>query len=108
MGGIITSSPGWISKAPIAAIKQEVASDLADTQKEKFNKLSEEIEYSNEKDYKAKVETIKESYFGKKSVSGEQVDDVAVTDGTSQDDLSNAMAAYSTAISKYKNIKIAK
>ena len=90
------------------AIKQEVASDLADTQKEKFNKLSEEIEYSNEKDYKAKVETIKESYFGKKSVSGEQVDDVAVTDGTSQEDLSNAMAAYSTAISKYKNIKIAK
>ena len=90
------------------AIKQEVAGDLADTQKEKFNKLSEEIEYSNEKDYKAKVETIKESYFGKKSVSGEQVDDVAVTDGTSNEDLSNAMAAYSTAISKYKNIKIAK
>ena len=90
------------------AIKQEVAGDLADTQKEKFNKLSEEIEYSNEKDYKAKVETIKESYFGKKSVSGEQIDDVAVTDGTSNEDLSNAMAAYSTAISKYKNIKIAK
>ncbi len=90
------------------AIKQEVAGDLADTQKEKFNKLSEEIEYSNEKDYKSKVETIKESYFGKKSVSGEQIDDVAVTDGTSNEDLSNAMAAYSTAISKYKNIKIAK
>tara|TARA_B100000959_G_scaffold285474_1_gene360328 strand:+ start:2678 stop:3928 length:1251 start_codon:yes stop_codon:yes gene_type:complete len=101
----LKKSSGELNKQ---AIKQEVASDLADTQKEKFNKLSEEIEYSNEKDYKAKVETIKESYFGKKSVSGEQVDDVAVTDGTSNEDLSNAMAAYSTAISKYKNIKIAK
>ena len=101
----LKKSSGELNKQ---AIKQEVASDLADTQKEKFNKLSEEIEYSNEKDYKAKVETIKESYFGKKSVSGEQIDDVAVTDGTSNEDLSNAMAAYSTAISKYKNIKIAK
>ena len=101
----LKKSSGELNKQ---AIKQEVASDLADTQKEKFNKLSEEIEYSNEKDYKSKVETIKESYFGKKSVSGEQIDDVAVTDGTSNEDLSNAMAAYSTAISKYKNIKIAK
>ena len=101
----LKNSSGELNKQ---AIKQEVASDLADTQKEKFNKLSEEIEYSNEKDYKSKVETIKESYFGKKSVSGEQIDDVAVTDGTSNEDLSNAMAAYSTAISKYKNIKIAK
>ena len=101
----LKKSSGELNKQ---SIKQEVASDLADTQKEKFNKLSEEIEYSNEKDYKSKVETIKESYFGKKSVSGEQIDDVAVTDGTSNEDLSNAMAAYSTAISKYKNIKIAK
>ena len=101
----LKKSSGELNKQ---AIKQEVASDLADTQKEKFNKLSEEIEFSNEKAYKAKVETIKESYFGKKSVSGEQIDDVAVTDGTSNEDLSNAMAAYSTAISKYKNIKIAK
>merc|ERR1711871_135611 len=41
-------------------IKAEVASDLADTAKEKFNKLSEEIEYSNPEDYKKKCETIKE------------------------------------------------
>tara|TARA_B100000902_G_scaffold397775_1_gene462535 strand:+ start:1233 stop:2447 length:1215 start_codon:yes stop_codon:yes gene_type:complete len=88
------------------AIKQEVASDLADTAKEKFNKLSEEIEYSNADDFKKKCETIKESYFGKKAV--ESLDDVAVTDEASNEDLSNAMAAYSSAISKYKNIKIAK
>ena len=88
-------------------IKAEVAGDLADTAKEKFNKLSEEIEYSNPEDYKKKCETIKESYFGKKS-GDESLDDVAVQDETSNEDLSNAMAAYTTAISKYKNIKIAK
>jgi|MDTB01.2.fsa_nt_gb hypothetical protein len=88
-------------------IKAEVAGDLADTAKEKFNKLSEEIEYSNPSDYKKKCETIKESYFGKKT-GDENLDDVAVLDETSNEDLSNAMAAYTTAISKYKNIKIAK
>ena len=88
-------------------IKAEVAGDLADTAKEKFNKLSEEIEYSNPSDYKKKCETIKESYFGKKT-GDETLDDVAVQDETSNEDLSNAMAAYTTAISKYKNIKIAK
>ena len=88
-------------------IKAEVAGDLADTAKEKFNKLSEEIEYSNPEDFKKKCETIKESYFGKKS-GDETLDDVAVQDETSNEDLSNAMAAYTTAISKYKNIKIAK
>ena len=35
----------------------------ADTAKEKFNKLAEEVEYTNEEDFKAKVSTIKESYF---------------------------------------------
>ena len=47
-------------------IVNEVASDLADSQKEKFNKLSEEVEYSNEEEFKSKLGTIKESYFGKK------------------------------------------
>ena len=40
--------------------------DLAETSKEKFNKLAEEVEYKNEEDFKAKVSTIKESYFGAK------------------------------------------
>ena len=100
----LTKVSGELAKEQI---KAEVASDLADTAKEKFNKLSEEIEYSNPEDYKKKCETIKESYFGKKS-GDESLDDVAVQDEASNEDLSNAMAAYTTAISKYKNIKIAK
>ena len=45
----------------------KLISDLADTQKEKFAKLAEEIEYSTSEDFKKKCETIKESYFGKKN-----------------------------------------
>tara|TARA_A100001011_G_scaffold349995_1_gene388959 strand:- start:92 stop:1150 length:1059 start_codon:yes stop_codon:yes gene_type:complete len=49
-------------------IIDETSEDLADTAKEKFNKLAEEVEYSNEDDFRTKVSTIKESYFGKKEV----------------------------------------
>ena len=88
-------------------IIDEASSDLTDTAKEKFSKLVEEVEYSNESDFTAKVETIKSSYFGKKTESSNDVDNVAVGDGlTEQVDLSNAMAAYTAAISKTKDIKL--
>ena len=84
----------------------EQASDLADTSKEKFFKLTEEIEYSDAEDFKAKVATIKESYFGKKANVTEQLDDVAAGSSTDNVDLSNAMAAYTAAISKTKDMKL--
>ena len=87
-------------------LMSEVASDLADTQKEKFAKLAEEIEYSTAEDFKKKCETIKESYFGQKAKADESLDDVAADGGFSNEDLSKAMAAYTAAISKTKDIKI--
>ena len=87
-------------------VMAEVAADLADTQKEKFAKLAEEIEYSNAEDFKKKCETIKESYFGQKKEATESLDDVAAAGETSNEDLSKAMAAYTAAISKTKDIKI--
>ena len=87
-------------------VMAEVANDLADTQKEKFAKLAEEIEYSTSEDFKKKCETIKESYFGKKESKDETLDDVAADGETSNEDLSKAMAAYTAAISKTKDIKI--
>jgi len=84
----------------------EQAYDLADTSKEKFFKLTEEIEYSDAEDFKNKVTTIKESYFGKKSETSEQLDDVAAGSSTDNVDLSNAMAAYTAAISKTKDMKL--
>ena len=90
-------------------IIDEASKDLADTAKEKFNKLAEEVEYSNEKDFTTKVATIKESYFGKKvEASGNEIDDVAAGESSQPEDLSNAMAAYTAAISKTKDIKLSK
>ena len=89
-------------------IIDETSEDLADTAKEKFNKLAEEVEYSNEDDFRTKVKTIKESYFGKKEVKeNDEIDNVAAGESAEQPaDLSNAMAAYSAAISKTKDIKL--
>ena len=87
-------------------IMSEVSSDLADTAKEKFAKLAEEIEWSDKESFKKKCETIKESYFGTKEEVKDKLDDVAVIDGVSNEDLSKAMAAYTAAISKTKDIKL--
>ena len=87
-------------------IMAEVASDLADTAKEKFAKLAEEIEWSDADSFKQKCETIKESYFGKKEEVKDKLDDVAAGDEASNEDLSQAMAAYTAAISKTKDIKL--
>ena len=87
-------------------IMSEVASDLADTAKEKFAKLAEEIEWSDAESFKQKCETIKESYFGvKKEEAKDELHDVAAGDEANED-LSKAMAAYTAAISKTKDIKI--
>jgi hypothetical protein len=94
---------GEYTKKQIVA---EAGESLTDTQKEKFAKLTEEIEYSNAEDFKNKVETVKESYFADKAKADEQLDNVAAAGETSNEDLSNAMAAYAAAISKTKDIKI--
>ena len=61
-----------------AKIISEVTSDLADTSKEKFAKLTDEIEYSDADTFKEKVMTVKESYFGKKEDANKSdIDDVA-------------------------------
>ena len=66
-------------------IMSEVASDLADTAKEKFAKLAEEIEWSDADSFKKKCETIKESYFGKKEEVKDKLDDVAAGDESNVD-----------------------
>ena len=77
----------------------DVASDLADTEVEKFAELTESIEYQSEENYREKVNTLKESYFPKASVKS---DDNTTTAGTETEDLdvSDHMAAYLTAITR--------
>ena len=75
----------------------DVASDLADTEVEKFAGLVENIDYESEKDFREKVETIKESYFPK--VQSSTNDDTAAPIETEIDvDMSDNMSAYMNAI----------
>jgi hypothetical protein len=95
---------GDLTKQDIVA---EVSEGLTDTQKEKFNKLAEEVEYSNADDFKKKVSTIKESYFteSKEISSNNEIDNVA--EGETEDlNLSSSMSAYVAAVSKTKDIKL--
>ena len=82
----------------------EVASDLADTEVEKFKSLAEEVDFADEESFKAKLDQLKESYFPKATTIAESVD--SETDGSEAFDTTGAMAAYMAAISK--NVKRAK
>jgi hypothetical protein len=79
-------------------ILQDVGSDLAETEKEKFKGLAESIEYKDAADFRKKVETVKESYFPRKKATSEESNDVA--DKPDYSNLSESMAAYTAAISK--------
>ena len=75
----------------------DVASDLADTEVEKFSELAESIEYENAEDYRLKLETIKDSYFPKAMINEEveaapNYEDVEMSSGK--------MAAYMNTISR--------
>jgi len=99
----LSKTNGHLTKKDIL---DEVSSSLTDTQKEKFSKLAEEVEYSNADEFKKKVSTIKESYFGQKEISStNEIDNV--TEGETGDvDMTSAMSAYTAAISKTKDIKL--
>tara|TARA_Y100000593_G_scaffold55293_1_gene103515 strand:- start:174 stop:1265 length:1092 start_codon:yes stop_codon:yes gene_type:complete len=78
----------------------DVASDLADTEVEKFAGLTENIEYTSEEDFREKVETIKEGYFPKAQATTPSDDTAAPVEGTEEIDVSDVMGAYMSAISR--------
>jgi hypothetical protein len=82
----------------------EVASDLADTEVEKFKSLAEDVDFTDEDTFRGKLDTLKESYFPKATTVAESVDS-ADESGASYD-TTGAMSAYLSAISK--NVKRAK
>ena len=80
----------------------EVSEDLTDTETEKFISMAENVEFESAEKFKEKLETIKESYFPKtKSEVTEEnsVDSVAANEPAVEAS-SDAMAAYTAAISK--------
>jgi len=88
----------------------EVGSDLADTELEKFHSMAANVEYDNADKFKEKLETVKESYFPKTkqetASTKDEVDSVAANEPSNFGSNSDAMAAYTAAISK--NLKAVK
>ena len=75
----------------------DVASDLADTEVEKFAELAETVEYESAADYRIKLTTIKDSYFPKVQITE---DGQAAPTEENYVDVNDTMAAYMTAIGK--------
>ena len=98
-----------VSESAKAKAIDEVSTDLADTEKEKFEKMAENVEYDSADKFKEKLETIKESYFPKTKIvetaSKDDVDTVAANAPIESN--TDAMAAYTAAITKnLKSVKI--
>ena len=79
----------------------EVASDLADTEAEKFKALAEDVDFTDEDSFRGKLDTLKESYFPKATTVAESVD--SESENSESYDTTGAMSAYMSAISK--NVK---
>ena len=81
-------------------VVSEACEDLTDTEIEKFKSLTEDVDFVDEESFKAKLDTLKESYFPKTIVEQTFDDEDG---GTAQDiDTTGAMNAYMSAISRNK------
>ena len=96
----LTKEVGELKKHEILL---DVASDLADTEVEKFVGLVENIEYEDAEDYADKLNTLKDSYFPKASI----VEEVAAPTEDDYEDVTNTMAAYMNAITRTEKRAIA-
>jgi hypothetical protein len=92
-----------VSESKRESLIYSVSQDLADTEKEKFASMAENVEFDSAEKFQEKLETIKESYFPKTKIeeasSNDEVDSVAANLPVNSG-VSDAMAAYTAAISK--------
>ena len=83
-----------------AAIVAEAASELADTQKEKFYSLVEGVDFDDAEQFASKVATIKESFFAKATVETQE-DLTEETDGDVESvEVAPSMEQYLSAMRK--------
>ena len=97
-----------VSESDKASVLADVTADLAETEKEKFAAMAENVEYDSADKFKEKLDVIKESYFPKTKLetADDSVDSVAANEPTVEVG-TDAMAAYTAAISKnVKSVKI--
>ena len=78
----------------------EAASELTDTQFEKFKSLTEEIDFKDQDTFREKLDTLKESYFPK--VNSDQTYNNDDDYGSAEQDIdtTDAMKAYMSAIGR--------
>ena len=93
-----------VSESTKVKILADVSADLAETEKEKFAKMAENVEFDSADKFREKLETVKESYFPKTKIeetaSKDEVDSVAANEPADYAGKSDAMAAYTAAITK--------
>ena len=82
----------------------EVSEDLTNTEVEKFQTLVQDVDFSDEESFRAKLDTIKENYFPKvrEEESTEQVIDNDHDSAAQDIGVSDSMAQYMSAITKTK------
>ena len=95
------------------SVIKEVSSDLAETQSEKFASLVEDVKFTDKDSFVEKLNTLKENYFPKSTPSQSLTEESGVE--TQEIDISDAMAAYTSAIKRsapymrdgepFKNVK---
>ncbi|OUV68352.1 MAG: hypothetical protein CBC89_02670 [Euryarchaeota archaeon TMED129] len=78
-------------------IVTEIAEGLSLAQREKIVALAEAVEFENEESFRAKVSTLRESYFSTKPEATTVTEDVEVENGP----VGDAMASYAQAISRW-------
>lgn len=85
------------------AVIREAAKDLADTEVEKLKGLVEDVDFEDEATFANKVKTIKESYFNKKTVEAQDLEEDVEDNGEGITEVvSDVMSAYVNAIRKVK------
>jgi len=80
------------------SVIKEVSSDLAETQSEKFASLVEDVEFTDKESFEEKLNTLKENYFPKSTPTQSLTEEN--DEGTQEIDISDAMAAYTSAIKR--------
>lgn len=85
-----------------AEVVRDMSEGLAETEAEKLASLVEDIEFDNKESFEIKVKTVKESYFQNDSTeSVDEVDSLLGEDNVSEEAVSESMAQYTQAITKF-------
>jgi len=93
-------------------IISESSNDLADTQVEKLKALTEDVDFENVENFKEKVSTLKESYFGIEKVEAVSDDSTVVSEdadfsgkGDIAKPVNESMSQYTSALSKFSRLE---